>query len=91
MDLNTVLNTVLNTDQERNIPWVEKYRPTNLNDIDKLLRNAQELGNAINGESQPRPGTRSANNARPRRSPNMGELRRQLSASPQAGNRRRSA
>jgi replication factor C subunit 3/5 len=38
--LNTGLNTVLNNEQERNIPWVEKYRPTNLNDIvlDKFNR-----------------------------------------------------
>ena len=38
--LNTELNTELNTDQQINIPWVEKYRPTNLNDIvlDKFNR-----------------------------------------------------
>ncbi len=71
----------------------------NLSDLDKLLRNAQEIGNAINGGAQPRPQrtppvrprSRSANNARPRRSPNAGELRRQLSATPEPGNRRRSA
>ncbi len=71
----------------------------NLSDLDKLLRNAQEIGNAINGGAQPRPQrtppvrprSRSANNARPRRSPNAGELRRQLGATPEPGNRRRSA
>ena len=71
----------------------------NLSDLDRLLRNAQEIGNAINGGAQPRPRrsppvrprSRSANNARPRRSPNAGELRRQLSATPEPVNRRRSA
>ena len=69
----------------------------NLNDLDNLLRNAQRIGNAINGGPQTsrtppvRPRSRSANNARPRRTPNANNLRRQLSASPQPGNRSRSA
>lgn len=71
----------------------------NLSDLDNLLRNAQRIGNAINGQPQPqrqrtpptRPRSRSANNARPRRSPNANELRRQLSATPEPGNRSRSA
>ena len=72
----------------------------NLNDLDNLLRNAQRIGNAINGNPtnagnlsrpRPRPRSRSVNNAGPRRSPNASELRRQLNITPVAGNRSRSA
>ena len=74
-----------------------EQQAVNLNDLDNLLRNAQRIGNAINGGPQTRrtppvrPRSRSANNVGPRGSPNANNLRSQLNVSPQTGNRSRSA
>ena len=86
------LKTIKNSRNKTNSAMRSAERQVvNLDQLDNLLRNAQTIGNAINGTTPIRARSRSANNVLQRRSPNANEIRRQLSSTPESGNRSRSA